>query len=114
MVKIKYKILKTYPEVRGVDVLFYTDDVPEGRTLHVQFMTEKMPTTPEEVDDYILGFAPRDDLEHKARCKKEKVDMQALFKLVGQERVEKEKTNTDTVEDSEFVPGEFLAGRMII
>lgn len=91
MTRIKYKILKVWPEVRGVDVHYYTDDFPEGRKLHVQFMTEKMPSSIVEIDEYILAYAPREDLEHKGRLKTEPTpNMDALHALVGKEREEGE------------------------
>lgn len=112
--KIKYKIVETFPAVRGVNVVYYTDECPEGEKLHIQFMKEKMPQSKEEVDEYILSFAPRHNLEHKARCKKEQCDFSIINTMVNQEREESSLPNIDVVEDDELIPGEFLAGKVVL
>jgi hypothetical protein len=79
---VKFKIKAVYPEVRGIDVHYYTDAFPEGSTFHVAFYGDVVPTGAALVQ-HIMAYAPVAWLKLRGSPP---ADMEHVRALVGQEQ----------------------------
>lgn len=76
---VKFEIVNVYPDVRGVNVKYFTDQWPEGYVVHVTIYPDPMPTG-EDLKNYILSYANLPYLKLKSQGNH---DMSAISSLAN-------------------------------